>query len=185
MDSPEKKSLSHFLFSKETEGKRLWTTVTKKDIQNHKQGIDIRAGKLSKSQDTIENRIFTISGQDLFYKKQKKTASIPKATFSLKWALVEFFELQETQFSDESSEMSEKIQEYSYLIKLNKSSKFTQIFVESIEEVNLWRSLLRKTGVFFNDFHNKYTILNILAESTYGNVRFKRLKFKIFYLLFN
>lgn len=157
-----KVNTSYFLYDEDSTNIRLWRGLTKEDKPKEIKGLEFEGGKISQSQTNIDPRIFIIDNENLYYKKPK-SRSVPKAAFDLKWTLVEFYEV-------ESSNVSNSNQ-YKYVMRLNKNGKFVQILLEDDIEVEKWRTPLSRSGVFFNDFQDRYTILDCLDESTFGHVK--------------
>lgn len=157
----ENKFLTYFLYLPDSNEERLWKGLTKADKPRQIQGVEFEAGKLSRSQSSIEKRLFIIEGKHLYYRKQKP-GSIPKAKFDLSWTLVEFFKLETNQNINS--------QDYQYIVRFNKSKKFVQIFLKNENEVEKLRINLSRSGVYFNDVHERYTVLDLLDESNFGSV---------------
>lgn len=168
----ENSSLFRLLYEKNDEQVKLWNSLSREQQQMQIKGIESIAGKLSKSQEVTQERIFVFSGSKLFYKKRRTNgrSSVVKASFDLEWTLAEFSHLSEKQQGEEMTDYGD----FRFKIRLRKNSKFSNIFLKSHSDLDLWRTQLSSSGVFFCDFNKKYEIIKFLDESTYGYVTFQK-----------
>lgn len=155
---------------------KIWTKPTLEFEQCDKEiTFSTIAYKASSQRKTeFSERFFKIKGNFLFYTKSSNSNSV-SGICDLRWATVEFLPLEKEILTCSSMR---------YTVLIVKNGRFTNIFLENEEDLELWRKALSPVTIM-TDLFKRYDVVNQIGLGGFGEVSFiKILIVWIFFLFF-
>ena len=155
---------SIFSDTKDDQNQKLWVKycpTTHKSIQSEAILFFKSAGKFKLSSQKIIKNYFCITKDNLLYYTKTKNHLKIKGVFDLKFSRVEYIKLED----------GEKTNKYLYILRFIKNFKFTDLYVNSEEDMNNWTEFLNKR-ITQSNFHKKYTPIKQIGEGGFAKVSY-------------
>ena len=120
------------------------------------------AGKLKFSSQKIKENHFFITKSNLLYYKKSNTYNKIKGIFDINYSRVEYIPLKED---------NKHMPKYSYIIRLIKNLKFTDLYIRTKTELLNWEAFLNQR-IIQSNFHKKYSPIREIGEGGFAKVTF-------------
>lgn len=140
-------------------------------LRNSPISFQISSWKKSLSPGEFDMRNFYITKNYLYYKKSQ--SSKIKTMIDLKWSRIKFFQIDE----EHPEFNNEKYYFLKYGLSISRNGKYSEIFIRSAEELELWKEALRPYCIMA-DFHENYKVEKLIGEGVSAKVNISR-KFKL------
>lgn len=149
--------------------------------------LDLIAGKRSSKDGMVKDSLFTIAGDYLLCKDREQYLKVNtspknavKGILNLRMVLAQFVKIEKNSFSQDFNDSKKQQQkqdysneeekkEYSFILRLTRGQRYTEIFIRDDSEVKLWRSTLQPLAIF-SDVHSNYKAGNQIGEGAFGKV---------------
>lgn len=141
-------------------------------LRNSPIRFQISSWKKSLSPGEFDRRNFYITKNYLYYKKSQ--SSKIKTMIDLKWSRIKFFRIDKLhqEFNKEEYDF------LNYGLSISRNGKYSEIFIRSLEELELWKEALRPFCIM-TDFHENYKVEKLIGEGVSAKVRNLSRKFKL------
>lgn len=150
----------------------LWTKPSQEFKECKTQAKFAKSAyKISPSTSEISERFFKIKEHFLYYTKTSNYSKI-SGVCDLRWATVEFLPVESEKYSSPV--------EITYTILIVKNGRFTNIFLENEEELEIWRNALRSIAIM-TDISSRFQSVGKIGRGGFSEVKYFLKLFDFFY----